>query len=164
MACSLRKLTHGDYTVGWICALPDSEMVVAQAMLDEHEILPAVDPGDTNTYLLGSIGSHNVVVACLPSGKKGTGPATSVVKDMLRSFKFIRFGLMVGVGGGVPAVDIGGADIRLGDIVISHYSGKSAAVVQYDFGTSVQGGQFLRTNALNKLPDVALTAVARIRA
>jgi nucleoside phosphorylase len=160
MADALRKLTHRDYTVGWICALPDPEMVVAQAMLDEeHEILPVADPGDTNTYLLGRIGSHNVVVACLPSGITGIGPAAIVAKDMMRSFKSISFGLMVGIGGGVGPPF---ADIRLGDIVVSQHSKKSAAVVQYDFGTS-EGGQFICTKTLNKPPDVVLTAVSRIR-
>ena len=161
MANALRKLTHEDYSVGWICALPNPEMVVAQAMLDEeHDILPAADPGDTNTYLLGRIGSHNVVVACLPSGKPGIGPAAIVAKDMLRSFKRIRFGLMVGVGGGV-GLPI--ADIRLGDIVVSQHSKKSPAIVQYDFGTSVQEGRFVCTNTLSVLPNVVLTAVSRIR-
>jgi hypothetical protein len=84
---------------------------LAQAMLDEeHGILPAADPSDTITYLLRRIGFHNVVIARLPSGKTGIGPAALVAKDMLRSFKFVRFGLMVGVGGGVPGVNNGGAD------------------------------------------------------
>ncbi|KAI9775388.1 MAG: hypothetical protein M1839_001243 [Geoglossum umbratile] len=153
-----RTLKYEDYTVGWICALPDPEMVVAQAMLDEeHEILPAADLSDTNTYLLGRIGSHNVVVACLPYGKSGIVPAAIVATHMLRSFKFINSGLMVGVGGGVPS-----AGIRLGDVVVSQHSKKSDAVVQYDFGTSVQGGQFTRTGALNKPPSVLLNAVSKL--
>lgn len=34
---------------------------------------------------------------------------------MLRSFPQIRFGLMVGIGGGEPSMN---ADIRLGDVVV----------------------------------------------
>jgi nucleoside phosphorylase len=140
-------------------------MVVAKAILDEeHNVLLAADPSDTNSYLLGRIGSHNVVLACLPSGKLGTGLAALVVKDMLRSFEYIRFGLMVGIGGGVPNANMEDPDIRLGDVVISHPSKKSDAVVQYDFGTSEQGGRFIRTNNLNKPPDVVLGAVARMKA
>jgi hypothetical protein len=91
-------------------------MVVAKAILDEeHNVLLAADPSDTNSYLLGRIGSHNVVLACLPSGKLGTGLAALVVKDMLRSFEYIRFGLMVGIGGGVPNANMEDPDIRLGD-------------------------------------------------
>ncbi|CEN60309.1 hypothetical protein ASPCAL02750 [Aspergillus calidoustus] len=54
------RLAHHDYTVGWICALPQ-EQAAATVMLDElHENL-ANPIGDHNTYTLGSIGSHNVV-------------------------------------------------------------------------------------------------------
>jgi hypothetical protein len=64
------RLAHHDYTVGWICALPQ-EQAAATVMLDElHENL-ANPIGDHNTYTLGSIGSHNVVIACLPKGQIG---------------------------------------------------------------------------------------------
>ena len=101
MATAPRQFTHSDYTVAWICALPKTELVVAGAMLDEeHPVLPAADPQDTNVYLLGRIGSHNVVIVCLPAEKTGKVSAAIVAKDLLRSFKAVRFGLMVGVGSG----------------------------------------------------------------
>src|SRR5579859_8304700 len=88
MAETPRKFTHGDYTVGWICALPKTELVAAGAMLDEeHPVLPAADPKDTNSYLLGRIGTHNVVIACLPAEKTGKASAATVATDMIRSFK-----------------------------------------------------------------------------
>jgi hypothetical protein len=60
---------HG-YTVGWICAL-GIELAASQAMLDEvYPDLPQ-DENDSNTYTLGRIGQHNVVLACLPSGTMG---------------------------------------------------------------------------------------------
>jgi hypothetical protein len=174
-----RPHTHDDYTVGWICALPKSELVVAGAMLDEeHPILPASDPGDTNVYLLGRIGSHNVVIACLPAEKTGIVSAAIVAKDMLRSFTRIRFGLMVGVGGGVPNLNCDnetsdddeddeglddGKDIRLGDVVVSLHSKDSEAVVQYDFGKSLHNGQFFRTGSLNKPLNLLLQAVSMIQ-
>ena len=46
----------------------------------------------------------------------GTNSAAAVVVQMKLAFASIRFGLMVGIGGGVPSVE---ADIRLGDVVIS---------------------------------------------
>ena len=59
-----------DYTVGWICAL-ETELAASQGMLDEeHPDLPQAE-NDTNTYTLGRIGQHNVVLACLPSGTTG---------------------------------------------------------------------------------------------
>jgi nucleoside phosphorylase len=179
MAEDRRPFTHDDYTVGWICALPESELVVAGAVLDEeHPVLPAADPGDTNVYLLGRIGSHNVVIACLPAEKTGTVSAAVVAKDMLRSFTRIRFGLMVGVGGGVPGLDLdnrtddededseslsNGKDIRLGDVVVSLHSKDSDAVVQYDFGKLLHNGQFFRTGSLNKPPNLLLQAVAMLK-
>ena len=183
MAETPRQHSHSDYTVGWICALPETELVVAGAMLDEeHPVLSAADPQDANSYLLGKIGSHNVVIACLPAEKTGTVSVAIVAKDMLRSFKAVRFGLMVGIGGGAPYYGIadddkadGGdsededsedddskdiRDIRLGDVVISLHSKSTEAVVQYKFGKSVQGGEFIRTGTLNKPPNIVLGAVA----
>ncbi len=186
MPTAPRQFTHNDYTVAWICALPKTELVVAGAMLDEeHPILPAADPQDTNVYHLGRIGPHNVVIACLPAEKTGKVSAAIVTKDLLRSFKAIRFGLMVGVGGGAPyysdkydnsAIDDDDEDedseenesedtqdIRLGDVVISLHSKSSEAVVQYDFGKSVQGKEFTRTGTLNKPPSIVLSAVGMLQ-
>jgi nucleoside phosphorylase len=101
-----QQYTHHDYTVRWICALLKTELVTASAMLDErHPILPAADPHDANSYLIGNIGkigNHNVVIACLPAEITGKVSAATVATDMVRSFPSIRFGLMVGIGGGVP--------------------------------------------------------------
>ncbi|TEY26689.1 hypothetical protein BOTCAL_1183g00010 [Botryotinia calthae] len=183
MAETSRSFEHDDYTVGWICALPETELVVAGAMLDEeHPVLPAADPGDTNFYLLGKIGSHNVVIACLPAENTGKVSAAIVAKDMLRSFKAIRFGLMVGVGVGAPSCiesDLDAeeqseededddeaekrGDIRLGDVVVSLHSKSSQAVVQYDFGKSLQGGKFSQTGTLNKPPNILLNAIGMLQ-
>lgn len=76
------SLTYGDYTVGWICALP-CEMAAAKAMLgDIHRDLPK-RPNDHNTYTLGSINVHNVVVACLPPGVYGSSFAAAVATRMV---------------------------------------------------------------------------------
>lgn len=86
---------------------------------EEHQDLDAAQ-GDRNMYTLGEIGGHNIVMACLPSGNMGITPAATVAKDMLRSFPNIRFGLMVGIGGGAPAPRARpNEDIRLGDVVVS---------------------------------------------
>src|SRR5580658_3732691 len=155
-----RTLHHHDYTVGWVCALP-LEMAVAKAMLDEiHTDLPT-SSNDQNTYVLGRIRAHNVVIACLPSGVYGTTSAATVASQMLFTFRSIRFGLMVGIGGGVPGKDV---DIRLGDVVVSKPTGGFGGVVQYDFGKTVAQGVFERTGGLNKPPPILLTAIARLQA
>jgi nucleoside phosphorylase len=153
-------LTHRDYTVGWICALP-AEMAAARGMLDQHHKPLEQDPHDENNYTLGCIGVHNVVLACLPGGVTGLTSAVAVAIRMFASFKWLRFGLMVGIGGGVPSHD---HDIRLGDVVVSKPSGTFGGVIQYDFGKTVQEGRFTRTGSLNRPPDMLLTALANLQA
>jgi nucleoside phosphorylase len=130
---SLPTLLHGDYTVGWICALP-SEMAAARAMLDEHHNSLQQNSRDHNTYTLGRIGRHNVVLACLPTGVIGTLSAARVANRMLQTFEGIRFGLVVGIESGAPSER---TDIRLGDIIIGKPTGQSGGVIQYDFGKTV---------------------------
>ncbi|KAJ6264761.1 hypothetical protein Dda_0913 [Drechslerella dactyloides] len=123
------------YTVGWICALKE-EFVAAISFLDErHADLEEIAAGDSNSYQLGRMHDHNVVIALFPKGGKGLSLATAVIKDMLRSFDNIRICLMVGIGGGVPTLH----DIRLGDIVVSTPGKKHGGVLQYDVGSKRQG-------------------------
>ena len=136
-------------------------MAAAKAMLDEvHADLPK-SLHDHNTYTLGQIGVHNVVIACLPSGVYGTTSAVRVATLMLLSFQSIRLGLMVGIGGGAPSPR---ADIRLGDIVVSRPDESFGGVVQYDYGKTIQEGRFRRIGTLNKPPHVLLTATSRLQA
>src|ERR1700735_3304216 len=80
---------------------------------------------------------------------------------MLSTFQSIRFGLMVGIGGGVPMNKF---DIRLGDVVVSKPTGDFGGVVQYDSGKTVAQGVFERTGRLNKPPQILLTAISRLQA
>ncbi|OGE47259.1 hypothetical protein PENARI_c052G10296 [Penicillium arizonense] len=158
MACPPRET----FQIGWICALP-IEAAAAREMLDESfGILDVQDPADTNTYTLGRIGKHHVVIACLPGGQYGTTSATTVANNMVRTFsKSLRIGLMVGVAGGIPSA---AHDIRLGDIVISYPAGTCGGVVQYDMGKVGLNGEFHRTGSLNSPPRSLLAAVGMMRA
>ncbi|KAL4781960.1 nucleoside phosphorylase domain-containing protein [Aspergillus varians] len=152
-------LTYNDYRIGWICALP-LELAAAEAMLDTvHDPLSA-RVEDDNTYVLGNIGQHNIVVACLPAGVYGTTSATSVAMHMRTTFPSLRFCLMVGVAGGAPSPK---ADIRLGDIVVSKPTAGYGGVIQYDYGKAL-AGEFRPTGFLDKPPAVLLTAIARLQA
>ncbi|CAF9914193.1 MAG: hypothetical protein GOMPHAMPRED_008096 [Gomphillus americanus] len=154
------KLTHADYTVGWICALP-CELAAALAVLDErHEVLVNL-PGDTNIYNYGRISGHNVVISSLPNGVYGTTEATAVAIRMLNAFRSITIPLMVGIGGGVPSSR---NDIRLADLVVSVPTPDCPAVIQYDYGKTVESGTFERKGHLNKPCLQLLTAVANVRA
>ena len=147
--------THNDYTVGWVCALP-KELIAAAAMLDEtHPDLPR-QPNDHNAYTLGRVGGHNVVVACLPKGEIGNNNSATVAARMTSTFPSIRFGLMVGIGGGVPK------SVRLGDVVVSTPTDGFGGVVQWDFGKTEQGGTFKRTGALNRPPTELLAALTKL--
>jgi nucleoside phosphorylase len=154
-----RQLRRDDYTVGWVCAL-SVELAAAQEMLDEEHDTPPSDAHDTNIYTCGQIGEHNVVIACLPEGQTGTNSAATVAVQMKMAFPSTRFGLMVGIGGGVPSEE---ADIRLGDVVVSKPHKVHGGVVQYDSGKTTPSG-FERTGSLNTPPTVLLNAVANLRA
>ncbi|KAF6806696.1 PFS domain-containing protein [Colletotrichum sojae] len=150
---STARQSHAEYTVGWICAL-SIEFAAGRSMLDNiHDDLPRT-AGDTNAYVLGSIGEHNVVMACLPEGQYGTNNAAIVASHMLRSFSSICVGLMVGIGGGVPEP----LDIRLGDIVVG------SKVIQYDMGKLLPGGRVQRTGIPKAPPPLLLNAVSKLRA
>jgi nucleoside phosphorylase len=155
-----RTRSHDDYKVGWICALP-LETATSKLMLDKiHLPLPHL-PMDQNTYIFGSIGEHNIVIASLPFGAYGNTPATTAGMQLLSSFPAIRFCFMVGIGGGVPSKN---ADIRLGDIVVSQPTDTSGGVIQYDLGKALSAGQFKRTRMHSRPPKVLLTALATLQA
>ncbi|KAF6841853.1 kinesin light chain protein, partial [Colletotrichum musicola] len=149
------------YTVGWICAVT-AESVAARAFLDEEHRGPRhVSQHDNNSYVLGCIGSHNVVIAALPEGEYGTTSAATVAKDMLHSFPNVRIGLMVGIGGGAPSQK---HDIRLGDIVVSKPGAGDGGVFQYDFGKTIQDCSFQATGFLDQPPALLRTALATLKA
>ena len=129
------------------------------AMLDETHPKLKKETGDDNDYTLGKIGVHDVVIACLPAGMVGNGPAAIVANNMQRSFP-IKFGLMVGIGGGVWSKK---DDIHLGDVVVSQPTGTHGGVVQWDFGKIGKDGKFQRTGSLDKPPPVLLHALQELR-
>lgn len=154
-----KRLNPEDYTVGWICPL-EVEQIVAQEMLDEeHERLPQ-SANDHNVYTLGSINGHNVVIAGLPSA--GNNPAATVVTQMRNTFPELRFGLLVGIGGGVP-VRTDRGPIRLGHVVVSKPTDEHSGAVQYDHGKAEEG-QFRRTGVLPRPPFVLLNAAQELGA
>ncbi|CAH0028151.1 unnamed protein product [Clonostachys rhizophaga] len=147
------RATHrkDEYDVAWLCAL-HIEMGAARAMLDEtHDPLPSME-NDTNSYVLGRIQTHNVVIACLPNAEYGTNNAAHVASNLKRTFPSIKYWLMVGIGGANPSRQ----DIRLGDVVVG------TKVMQYDLGKFAKGE--LKTTAIPRSPDHSLgTAISNLR-
>lgn len=149
------------YTIGWICAI-HTELVAALALLDEkHDRPTELDPNDSNNYELGKISGHYVAIACLPAGEHGIAAAAGSATNLLRSFPNVRFGLMVGTGGGAPTSH---HDIRLGDVVVSTPGDGKGGVFQYDFGKTMQDQAFVETSFLDQPPKLLRAAVAGLKA
>ncbi|KXJ86445.1 hypothetical protein Micbo1qcDRAFT_219444, partial [Microdochium bolleyi] len=149
-----RRLSHRDYEIGWIAALP-VELAAAQALLDEEHESLASSPGDINSYVLGRSGNFNVAIAHVQSGAMGMDDAAHVSSHMLRSFTSIRLQLVVGIAGGNPSPK---NDIRLGDVVVG------TSVAQNDYGTTTRDGQFLSAGTVSSPPASIMLVVGSLRA
>ncbi|VUC36794.1 unnamed protein product [Clonostachys rosea] len=159
--------------VGWISALP-IELAAARGMLDEEHGNPQTLPQktDNNSYVLGQIHNHKVVIACLPRGEVGASSAALVAQNMLWSFPNIRIGLMVGIGAGIPRCsaddeddsdDDEEEDVHLGDVVISSDK-KTGGVVAYNFGKKLADGSFEVAYHLDQPPRVLRITLASLEA
>lgn len=154
---SLKCLSRDFYRVGWICPL-EVEQIAAMEMLDEeHQPVPQPS-GDTNVYNLGSINNHNVVIAGLP--RAGNCSAATVVTQMRMTFPNLKYGLLVGIGGGVPTKTECGM-IRLGHVVVSEPTGIHSGAVQYDHGKA-KAGHFERKGFLAPPPTALLNAAREV--
>ena len=156
---SPQALMREDYQIGVICALPvEQAAVIATLDDDEH---PGLTPmsGDDNQYTFGRIKDHIIVIACLPAGHMGAANACNVATNMQRSFP-IKFGLMVGIAGGVWSEE---NDVHLGNVVVGQPKGQFGGVVQYDFGRTERDGSFKRTSSLNEPAKVLLHSLQSLR-
>lgn len=154
----MRSLNRNSYTVAIICPL-EVELSAIRGMMDEeHERMPSAT-GDSNTFTLGQLSGHNVVVASLPGGHQGKVAAAIVASSISELFPSISLRLLVGTGGGIPS---GKHDIRLGDVVISTPSGDKGGVVGYDLGKSTITG-FRRKGYLCPPPVEWLTILPQMQ-
>lgn len=150
-----QPLKHGDYTVACICPM-GVELAAVECMLDDsYPHLPS--SRDTMSYIPGRIGEHFIVIAVMP--ETGNNRAAAVATQLLNDFPSIRFGLLVGIGGGVPSE---AHDIRLGDVIISKPTDTFGGVVQYDRGKQTAGPQFVRTGSLTKPPSLLLITMGHL--
>lgn len=123
--------SRDDFEICIICALP-LEASAVHALFEEAKEENALGkaPGDTNTYSIGKIGNHNVVLVYMPG--MGKVPAAAVAVNLKQSFKNIKLALLVGICGGVPGKGV--EDVMLGDVIV----GKQ--IVHYDFGRQYENG------------------------
>jgi nucleoside phosphorylase len=179
----MATLSHDDYHIGIICALP-KERTAVEAMLDEKHSRLKNKHLDNNTYSYGRIDEHNVVIASLGKGKYGTVSAANVAADIRRSFPSMRYGFMVGIAGGMPHVERAEetereaeqdvherkpkakrqeGDIRLGDIVVGAVQGVPS-VINYGLGKEDIDGGFDIRSQLAEPPAAITTAIAALEA
>ncbi|KAL4862579.1 hypothetical protein BDV12DRAFT_178605 [Aspergillus spectabilis] len=141
------------YKYAVICPMA-VEMTPVLAILDEsYAEVPS--PRGRNAYTLGRIGHHKVVVTVMPD--TGTNSAAMVATQLRNDFPFLRFGLLVGVGGGIPNPPT--YDIRLGDVVVSKPTNTFGGVVQFDRGKISTDRDFERTGSLNKPPAIVMATL-----
>jgi nucleoside phosphorylase len=111
---------------------------------------------------LGEIGRHNIVIAILPEIRIHS--AATVGVQLLNDFPSVPFGLLVGIGGGVPDEEGDGSDIRLGDVVVSKPTATLGGVVQYDLVKYSTEGGFERTGSPDKPPPLLRSSVEMLAA
>jgi nucleoside phosphorylase len=145
------------FTIGLIYAKP-LEVLALTPMLDERFPSLPIAHGDQNDYILGRIGSHNVVIVGPEHGEQGTVATAQFVTTIRLTFPSISVGLLVGIGGGIPHP--ASHDIRLGDVVVGAPE-TGPALVQYDLGKRTAEG-FEVTRTLAKPPAVLRKVVNKI--
>lgn len=129
---TIKPTTRADFLIAIICALPreaDAVTLLFDKFWDDEGDVFGRAKGDTNTYVTGRIGIHDVVLVTAPA--MGTTNATSMATCLRLSFPGVKLSLLIGVCGGVPKID--GRDVFLGDVVISR------ALVQFDYGRQYPG-------------------------
>ncbi|RAK85942.1 hypothetical protein BO79DRAFT_178326, partial [Aspergillus costaricaensis CBS 115574] len=147
------------YTVGWVCATKD-EVTASRAFLDEEHEQPPRRQNDNNVYIVGRMGEHKVVIAFPGAGSYGADAIAHTVANMVRTFRNIRFGMMVGIGGAAPSPPDPKDplnDIRLGDVVVTSHNNQGG-VLQYDKGRWKDNGFEIRSH-MNKPPKLLLAAM-----
>jgi nucleoside phosphorylase len=128
-------------------------------MLDKQHPNLAKPQNDQNSYTLGSIGDHNIAIACLPERDIDNNPAATVATRMTSTFPSIKFWLMIDIGGEVPP------KVRLGDVVVSAPVYETPGVIQWDLGIVQQdNNNFRRIGALNKPPEALRAAITKLKA
>ncbi|KAL6407229.1 Nephrocystin-3 [Ilyonectria robusta] len=122
-----RPSSRDGFQIAIICALPAEYDAVYDSFDDRWDEMGkdlGKASGDPNRYVTGLMGDLAVVLVLLPG--MGKANAASAAASLRSSYSNLKWALLVGICGAVPQVD--GAEVLLGDVIISRY------VVQHDFG------------------------------
>ncbi|KAH7240276.1 nucleoside phosphorylase domain-containing protein [Fusarium redolens] len=132
MASTQPPKDRNSFRVAIVCALPreaDAVTLLFDEFWDEISDPYGREDSDTNTYITGRIGRHNVVLVTLPG--PGTNNAAAGAAYLTLSYRNLKLALLVGTCGGMPRIN--DMDAYLGDVVISK------TIIQYDFGRLYPG-------------------------
>lgn len=131
------------------------ELRAALPMLDElHERLKEQPAGDTNSYFLGSIKGHNIVV--VSQNSTGNVSAATIITKMTTTFSRIQAILLIGTGGGVPTTDSPDSAfrrVRLGDVVVGAPGEQGPGAIHYAKGKAENGKVKLLGGYLREPPE-----------
>ncbi|OAQ72194.1 phosphorylase superfamily protein [Pochonia chlamydosporia 170] len=132
MAAIQKPTSRADFRIAIICALPreaDAVTLLIDEFWDDDGDVFGRARGDTNTYVTGRLGIHNVVLAVLPA--MGTSNAAVAAAGLRSSYSNLKLALIVGICGGVPRIK--GNNAFLGDVIVSK------TIIQYDYGRRYPG-------------------------
>lgn len=142
-----------------ICTALPKELAACRLILDYPTPVNPPSADDGNQYWCGTLPSrangpsHQVLLTSL--GKMGNNVSSVAVTNLIRSFPFVEYILMVGIAGGVPDPRSAASHIRLGDVVVSNEKG----VLQYDNVKRTLDHIEIRDNSPK--PGAALIAAAK---
>ncbi|EXJ79228.1 hypothetical protein A1O3_08729 [Capronia epimyces CBS 606.96] len=155
-----RSINPDEYSIVWLCPLP-IKATAALFMFDEtHEGLLDRQQGRTVEYHFGRIGRHNVAVAGFPSGEVGIGKAGAMAEAVIRDFKNLELGLLVGIAAAIPSAT---RDIRLGDVAVATPEGPYPGVVAYDM-VKIVPDEALQKQWMNATHPLWRSVISKVRA
>lgn len=120
------------FRVAIICALSreaDAVTLLFDQFWDEKSDPYGRADSDTNTYITGRIGDHNIVLTVLPN--IGTNSAAAVTASLRSSYTNLKLTILIGICSGIPR--IANSDAYLGDVVVSKI------IIQYDYSRQYPG-------------------------
>ncbi|KAE8399949.1 hypothetical protein BDV37DRAFT_297290 [Aspergillus pseudonomiae] len=139
----MRPTDRRGFTVAIFCALPIEADAVVELFDEIYDHQYGKHFGDTNSYTVGRILTHNVVLCHMPG--MGKVNASNVASNLTSSYTGVSLALVVGICGGVPVLPSSETSIYLGDVIISN------AVVQYDYGRQYPNGFQRKKDILDTL-------------
>ncbi|GAB1192121.1 hypothetical protein APSETT444_001305 [Aspergillus pseudonomiae] len=139
----MRPTDRRGFTVAIFCALPIEADAVVELFDEIYDQQYGKHFKDTNSYTVGRISTHNVVLCHMPG--MGKVSAAIVASNLTSSYTQVSLALVVGICGGVPVLPSSKTSILLGDVIISN------SVVQYDYGRQYPNGFERKKDGLDTL-------------